>query len=147
MNIKETIIQFSFWGSSGLELVRIPSTLRILNTAAAAAKSLQQCPTLCDPRDSSPPGSSIHGIFQARVLDWVAIAFSILITNKEQKTPILLVFLNFGDHVIYFQFILGLGKREEFPHSDCSKSSFIFLHPYDSTHKIMIQESTADLAL
>ena len=45
-------------------------------TAAAAAKSLQSCPTLCDPIDGSPPGSSIHGIFQARVLEWGAIAFS-----------------------------------------------------------------------
>ena len=44
--------------------------------AAAAAKSLQSCPTLCDPMDCSPPGSSIHGIFQARVLEWRAIAFS-----------------------------------------------------------------------
>ena len=43
---------------------------------AAAAKSLQSCPTLCDPIDSSPPGSSVHGIFQARVLEWGAIAFS-----------------------------------------------------------------------
>ena len=45
-------------------------------TAAAAAKSLQLCPTLCDPIDGSPPGSSLHGIFQARVLEWGAIAFS-----------------------------------------------------------------------
>ena len=44
--------------------------------AAAAAKSLQSCPTLSDPMDCSPPGSSIHGIFQARVLEWGAIAFS-----------------------------------------------------------------------
>ena len=44
--------------------------------AAAAAKSLQSCPTLSDPMDCSPPGSSIHGIFQARVLEWDAIAFS-----------------------------------------------------------------------
>ena len=42
---------------------------------AAAAKSLQSCPTLSDPMDCSPPGSSIHGIFQARVLEWGAIAF------------------------------------------------------------------------
>ena len=45
-------------------------------TAAAAAKSLQSCPTLCDPIDGSPLGSSIHGIFQARVLEWGVIAFS-----------------------------------------------------------------------
>ena len=44
--------------------------------AAAAAKSLQSCPTLCDPTDSSPPGSSIPGILQARTLEWVAISFS-----------------------------------------------------------------------
>ena len=44
--------------------------------AAAAAKLLQSCPTLCDPTDYSPPGSSVHGIFQARVLEWDAIAFS-----------------------------------------------------------------------
>ena len=44
--------------------------------AAAAAKSLQLCPTLCDPRDSSPPHSPIPGILQARTLEWVAISFS-----------------------------------------------------------------------
>ena len=45
-------------------------------TLYAAAKSLQSCPTLCNSIDGSPPGSSVHGIFQARVLEWVAIAFS-----------------------------------------------------------------------
>ena len=44
--------------------------------AAAAAKSLQSCPTLCDPIDSSPPGSAIPGILQARTQEWVAISFS-----------------------------------------------------------------------
>ena len=44
--------------------------------AAAAAKSLQSCPTLCDPIDGSPPGSPVPGILQARTLEWVAIAFS-----------------------------------------------------------------------
>ena len=44
--------------------------------SAAAAKSLQSCPTLCDPRDGSPPGSPIPGILQARTLEWVAISFS-----------------------------------------------------------------------
>ena len=44
--------------------------------AAAAAKSLQLCPTLCGPRDSSPPGSPVPGILQARTLEWVAIPFS-----------------------------------------------------------------------
>ena len=44
--------------------------------AAAAAKSLQSCPILCDPIDGSPPGSAIPGILQARTLKWVALAFS-----------------------------------------------------------------------
>ena len=44
--------------------------------AAAAAKSLQSCPTLCDPRDGSPPGSPVPGILQARTLEWLAISFS-----------------------------------------------------------------------
>ena len=44
--------------------------------AAAAAASLQSCPTLCDPIDGSPLGSSVPGILQARILEWVAISFS-----------------------------------------------------------------------
>ena len=44
--------------------------------ATAAAKSLQSCPTLCDPIDGSPPGSPAPGVLQARVLEWGAIAFS-----------------------------------------------------------------------
>ena len=43
--------------------------------AAATAKSLQSCPTLCDPRDDSPSGSPVPGILQARALEWVAISF------------------------------------------------------------------------
>ena len=43
---------------------------------AVAAKSFQSCPTLCDPIDSSPPGSPVPGILQARTLEWVAISFS-----------------------------------------------------------------------
>ena len=45
--------------------------------AAAAAKSLQSCPTLCDPTDGSPPGSAVPGILQARTLEWVAVSFSV----------------------------------------------------------------------
>ena len=44
--------------------------------AAAAAKSLQSCLTLCDPIDGSPPGSPVPGVLQARTLEWVAISFS-----------------------------------------------------------------------
>ena len=48
--------------------------LLLLSCSAAAAKSLQSCPTLCDPMDGSPPGSPVPGILQARTLEWVAIS-------------------------------------------------------------------------
>ena len=49
---------------------------KLKNRAAAAAKSLQSCPTLCDPTDYSPPGSTVQGILQARILEWFAISYS-----------------------------------------------------------------------
>ena len=52
------------------------TTLLIGYAAAAAAKSLQLYPTLCDPIDGGPPGSPVPGILQARTLEWVAISFS-----------------------------------------------------------------------
>ena len=60
-----------------LHRIYLPHILKHLHAAAAAAasKSLQSCPTLSDRMDCSPPGSSIHGIFQARVLEWGVIAF------------------------------------------------------------------------
>ena len=54
----------------------IQEVIIIFIAAATAAKSLQSCPTLCDPIDYSPPGSTIPGILQARILEWVAISFS-----------------------------------------------------------------------
>ena len=53
-----------------------PISLSPAAAAAAAAKSLQSCPTLCDPIDGSPPGSPVPGILQARTLEWVAISSS-----------------------------------------------------------------------
>ena len=52
--------------------------------AAAAAKLLQSCPTLCDPKEGSPPGSPIPGILQAKTLEWIAIAFSTAPPGKPQ---------------------------------------------------------------
>ena len=51
-------------------------SFKMLMGLAAAAKSLQSCPTLCDPIDGSPPGSPVPGILQARTLEWVAVSFS-----------------------------------------------------------------------
>ena len=53
----------------------------IIVAAAVAAKSLQSCPTLRNPMDCSLPGSSVRGVFQARVLEWGAIAFSVIIVE------------------------------------------------------------------
>ena len=61
--------------------------------AAAAAKSLQSCPTLCDPRDSSPPGSPVPGILQARTLEQVAISFSNAWKWKVKVKPLSPVWL------------------------------------------------------
>ena len=55
---------------------QIFSSGQLSHITAAAGKSLQLCPTLCNPIDSSPPGSAIPGILQARILEWVAVSFS-----------------------------------------------------------------------
>ena len=60
-------------------MTRVVSSRTTEIGTAAAAESLQSCPTLCDPIDGSPPGSSVPGICQARILEWVAISFS----NKD----------------------------------------------------------------
>ena len=58
------------------------------------AQSLQSCPTLCDPTDSSPPGFSVHGILQAIILEWIAIAFSRGIFPTRGSNPRLLHLLH-----------------------------------------------------
>ena len=69
-------------GPGGLQSMRSQrvgynvNDLACRHAAAAAAKSLQSCPTLCNPMDCSPPAFSVHGILQARTLEWVAISFS-----------------------------------------------------------------------
>ena len=62
--------------ASDIDIRRGTESARILIAAAAAAKSLQLCLTLCDPIDGSPPGSPVPGTLQARTLEWVAISFS-----------------------------------------------------------------------
>ena len=64
------------WGYEIVRRVQRSSLLAFHHAATAATKLLQSCPTLCDPRDGSPPGSPIPGILQARTLEWVAISFS-----------------------------------------------------------------------
>ena len=73
--IKSGSLGLLHWQANSLLLVP-PGEPWKAYAAAAAAKSLQLCPTLCDPLDGSPPGSPIPGILQARILVWVAISFS-----------------------------------------------------------------------
>ena len=68
----EPIIEKTAWVWNS----RPPRSFSPILCAAATAKSLQSCPTLCDPIDGSPLGSSVPGILQARILEWVAISFS-----------------------------------------------------------------------
>ena len=63
---------FTNWPKPIIKLIWVYTA----TAAAAAAKSLQSCPTLCDPIDGGPPGSPVPGILQVRTLEWVAISFS-----------------------------------------------------------------------
>ena len=63
--------------------------IRMVSSAyAAAAKSLQLCPTLCDPIDGSPPGSAVPGILQARTLERIAISFSRVSSQPRDRTQV-----------------------------------------------------------
>ena len=75
-DIKNRHVDTGGWGEEWVGRIGRLALTYIHTAAAAAAKLLQLCPTLCDPRDGSPPGSSIPGILQARTLECVAISFS-----------------------------------------------------------------------
>ena len=72
--------QFSTWRNQRKGRINISLAKKFIRDSlchlAAAVKSLQLCPTLCDPLDGSPPGSPVPRILQARTLEWVAISFS-----------------------------------------------------------------------
>ena len=83
--------------------------------AAAAAKSLQSCPTLCDPIDGSSPGSLVSGILQARTLEWVAIAFSNAWKWKVKVKPLSHVRPSATPWTAAFQAPLSMGfSRQEY---------------------------------
>ena len=79
-----------------------------MKAAAAAAKSLQLCPTLCDSIDSSPPGSLVPGIFQARTLEWVAITFSFIDYAKA---------FDYVDHIKLWKILQEMGNSSD--HLSC----------------------------
>ena len=78
---------------------------------AIHAKSVQSCPTLCNPTDSSPPGSSVHRILEARILEWVAISFSNLF-HKNIEFSFIKMYLLFTHEMYlkacFFLFLLNL---------------------------------------
>ena len=79
----------NFWLSNGRAGEGLIRSTGLTDAHCSAAKSLQSCPTLCDPIDGSLPGSSVPGLLQARVLEWIAIAFSEMHTtiyNIDEKT-------------------------------------------------------------
>ena len=78
-----TASSFKIWNSS--TGVPSPPLVLFIVMFPAAAKSLQSCPTLCDPMDCSLPGFSVHGILHARTLEWVAISFSHLTSHSRMS--------------------------------------------------------------
>ena len=85
------------------------------STAAAAAKSLQSCPTLCDPIDGSPSGSPVPGILQARTLEWVAISFSNAWKWKVKGKSLSHVWLFTTPRTIAYQASASMGfSRQEY---------------------------------
>ena len=90
---------------------------KLLAAAATAAKSLQSCPTLCDPIGGSPPGSPIPGILQARILEWAAISFSnaspdTLMLRSQPCTKKFQVKVRHGGSCIFLEIIRGKQPRQ-----------------------------------
>ena len=105
------------YNGRGLFLLKLFSETTIMRVAAAAAatKSLQSCPTLCEPTDGSPSGSPIPGILQARTLEWVAISFSNAWKWKVKVKLLSRVRLLVTPWTAAYQALLSLGfSRQEF---------------------------------
>ena len=99
--------------------------------AAAAAKLLQSCPTLCDPIDCSPPGFPVPGILQARTLEWVAISFSNAWKWKVEVKSLSRVQPLVTPWTAAFQAPLSMGFiRQEYWPNGCLKSSTFYQHTF-----------------
>ena len=104
-------------------------------SAKKESEVAQSCPTLCDPTDCSPPGSSVHGIFQARVLEWVAVAFSALLMSV---TEILKSTMNEPDRIIT--------TSEQFYKSTTALQNVLFT-PISSSHIPFVVKQNQQLLL
>ena len=74
--VNSDVLNYQLLDTESHFLLSLPMLIHAHYAATAATKVLQSCPTLCDPIDRSPPGSSVPGILQARMLEWVAISFA-----------------------------------------------------------------------
>ena len=116
--------------SSTLYSLNLVWVLYIVTIPAATAKSLQSCPTLCDPRDGRPPGSPIPGILQTRILEWVAISFSSAWKWKVKVKSLSRVWLLVTPWTAAYQAPLSMGfSRQEYWSGVPLPSLLLFL-PY-----------------
>ena len=104
--------------------------------ACMHAESLQSCPTLCNPRDSSPPGSSVHRILQARILEWAAISFS---SRSSQNFFSIIVWGIDLDYHDTEWFALEMNRDHsvifEIASQDCISDSFVDYEGYSISSK------------
>ena len=82
------LIRIPVWTPPSVPTWSVPHSPALPGDPIVHAKSLQSCPTLCDPTDCSPPGSSVHGILQARILEWVAMPSSRGSSRPRDRTPV-----------------------------------------------------------
>ena len=122
--------------------------------AAAAAKSLQSCPTLCDPRDGSPPGSPVPGILQAGTLEWVAISFSSAWKSKVKVKSPSHVWLLATPRTAAYQVPLSVGfSRREYwsgvplpsPIDGCRRGNFLVRHFTNQSRRSLLDQVVLDL--
>ena len=107
------------------------SAVVLSTAAAAAAKSLQSCPTLCDPVDGSPPGSAIPGILQARTLEWVAISFSNAGKWKVKVKSLSSVQLSATPWTAAYQALPSMGfSRQEYWSGVPLTQPYIYIYPF-----------------
>ena len=91
--VEKKLQRFSWLANQGGNETKVRSIFPLylhtsLKNACVCAKSLQSCPTLSDPMDCSPPGSSVHGILQARILEWAAISSSRGSSQPRDRTQV-----------------------------------------------------------
>ena len=113
-----------------------------LSTAAAAAKSLQSCPTLCDPIDGSPPSFPVPGILQARTLEWVAISFSNAWKLKMKVKSLSRVWLVATPWTAAYQAPLSMGFSRQKYWSGLPLPSLLHLVWYSLGPSMLLQMAT-----